>query len=104
MSPLDLYTIAGVVIVMLALYAALTRAHLLWKVFAFNLMGTGIFLFIMAAPARRSPSVADPVPEAMVLTGIVVAVASSALALGIALRVTGRSDVPFLPDDDRESE
>lgn len=104
MSSLDLYTIAGVVIFFLALYAALTRAHLLWKVLAFNLMGTGICLFIMAAPARLRPSVADPVPEAMVLTGIVVAVASSALALGIALRVTGRSGGPFLPDQDWDSE
>ncbi len=35
----------------------------------------------------------------MVLTGIVVAAASSALALGMALRVVVRSGGPFLSED-----
>lgn len=103
MSAADLYLLAGVGITLVALMAALTRAHLLWKVLAINIMGTGIFLILLAAPARRTPEVADPLPQAMVLTGIVVAVAATALALGIALRVIGRSGEPFLPDGEDEA-
>ncbi|TVP56038.1 MAG: Na+/H+ antiporter subunit C [Gemmatimonadales bacterium] len=94
--------LAGIAITLIALYAALTRAHLFWKVLAINLMGTGIFLILLAAPSRRTPEIADPLPQAMVLTGIVVAVAATALALGIALRVIARSDLPFLPDGDED--
>jgi multicomponent Na+:H+ antiporter subunit C len=104
MTSLDLYTVAGALIFALGLHAVLVRGHLFWKVLAINVMGTGIFLVLLAAPARSTPGVADPVPQAMVLTGIVVAVAATALALGVALRVTARTGAPFLPDpdDDRE--
>lgn len=99
MSSLDLYTLGGVVIVLLALYAATTRGHLVWKVLALNLLGSGVFLILVSAPARRVPSEADPIPQAMVLTGIVVTAAATALALGIALRVAARTGRPFLDDD-----
>jgi len=98
-TSLDLYAWAGVAIFLLALHAVVTRAHLIWKVLAINLMGTGVFLILLAAPARRDPLVADPLPQGMVLTGIVVAVAATALALGMALRVMARTGSPFLTVD-----
>jgi multicomponent Na+:H+ antiporter subunit C len=49
-------------------------------------MGVGIFMFLIAL-ARKSESVFDPVPHAMVLTGIVIAVAGTALALNLMVRI-----------------
>lgn len=96
MTSLDLYVWAGIAIFLLGLWSVVTRGHLVWKVLAINIMGTGVFLVLLAAPARRDPLVADPLPQGMVLTGIVVAVAATALALGMALRVIARTGSPFL--------
>jgi multicomponent Na+:H+ antiporter subunit C len=98
MTILDLYALAGLGIFVLGLHAVVVRAHLVWKVLAINLMGTGIFILLLAAPVRADEAVADPLPQAMVLTGIVVAVAATALALGMALRVTARTGSPFLSE------
>lgn len=100
MSPLHLYTATGAVLFFLGLWAALARAHLFWKVLAVNVMGGGIFLILLAASPRLDPAVADPVPQALVLTGIVVAAAATAVALGMALRVAARTGAPFLPEED----
>jgi multicomponent Na+:H+ antiporter subunit C len=99
MTPLDLYTLGGVVLFAAGIHAALVRAHLVWKVLGLNVAGGGIFLVLLAASPRLDPGTADPVPQAMVLTGIVVAVAATALALGLALRVAVQTGQPFLPED-----
>lgn len=99
MTPLHLYTAAGAILFFMGLWAVLVRAHLFWKVLAVNLMGGGIFLLLLAASPRLDPTVADPVPQAMVLTGIVVAAAATAVALGMALRVAARTGAPYLPEE-----
>ncbi|MNC39829.1 putative monovalent cation/H+ antiporter subunit C [compost metagenome] len=63
-------------------------------------MGSGAFLVLVGLAQRHD--VADPVPQAMVLTGIVVAVAATALALALARRLhalTGRMELPEADDD-----
>jgi multicomponent Na+:H+ antiporter subunit C len=102
MTPLALYALAGVVLVVAGIHAAMVRAHLVWKVLGINVTGSGIFLLILAAAPRLDPAVADPVPQAMVLTGIVVAVAATAVALGLALRVMTRTGRPWLPEENPE--
>ena len=92
------YLAAGVVLVCLALHGLVARRELLRKVIALNVMGAGVFLVLVGAAARTDPP--DPVPHALVLTGIVVSVAASALAVAAARavhRATGRRD---LPDDE----
>ncbi len=93
------YVIAGAGVFVAGLAGTLGRAHLFWKILGVNFMGSGIFLILIAAAPRLPGEGADPVPQAMVLTGIVVAAASSALALGMALRVVVRSGGPFLSED-----
>lgn len=93
------YVIAGAAVFVAGLAGTLGRAHLFWKILGVNFMGSGIFLILIAAAPRLPGEGADPVPQAMVLTGIVVAAASSALALGMALRVVVRSGGPFLSED-----
>lgn len=69
--------------------------HLLRRILAFNVMGSGAFLVLVGLAQRGD--MADPVPQAMVLTGIVVAVAATAMALALARRLhalTGRLELP----------
>jgi multicomponent Na+:H+ antiporter subunit C len=89
-----LYALTGCAIFTLGLYALFTRQHLLRKVLAANVAGSGLFLVFIAIAYGHSGGIPDPVPHAMVLTGIVVAVSATALALVLAVRfrtVTGRT-------------
>jgi multicomponent Na+:H+ antiporter subunit C len=88
------YELAGVALVTLGLYAFIVHAHLLRKILAINVTGSGVFLILVALAARAKDVAPDPVPHAMVITGIVVAVSSTALALALMLRLyqaTGRA-------------
>jgi multicomponent Na+:H+ antiporter subunit C len=98
-SPDLLYALAGGGIFLLGLLGTLTRAHLFWKILGINFMGSGIFLLLVGGAPRLMGEGADPVPQAMVLTGIVVAVSATAVALGMALRVAARSGTPYLTED-----
>ncbi|MDZ7779649.1 MAG: NADH-quinone oxidoreductase subunit K [Gemmatimonadota bacterium] len=93
------YLAAGAAVFMAGLVGTLGRSHLFWKVLGINFMGSGIFLVLSAASPRLPGEGADPVPQAMILTGIVVTAAVTAVALGMALRVVIRTGYPFLSED-----
>ena len=80
-----LYSIAGAVLFALGFAATVLLSDALRRVLAFNIMGSGAFL-VFVGLAQREGAV-DPVPQAMVLTGIVVAVAATALALALLRRL-----------------
>jgi len=83
-----LYGLAGCLIVALGLRTALLHASLLHRIVAINVLGAGVFMVLIAI-AYRGPGVPpDPLPHALVLTGIVVAVSATALALALARRLT----------------
>jgi multicomponent Na+:H+ antiporter subunit C len=69
------------------------RPHLIRKVLAINVMGSGAFLILVGAGAMGGGEV-DPVPQAMVITGIVVAVSATALALALVLRLAHATGKP----------
>jgi multicomponent Na+:H+ antiporter subunit C len=83
-SPL-LYTLVGIVLFTIGVGGVILRRHLVRRILAFNIMGSGIFLVLVALAQRNG--IPDPVPQAMVLTGIVVAIAATALALALARRL-----------------
>lgn len=83
----DLYTLAGALLFCIGLYGLLVRPHLLHKVLALNIMGSGVFLVLVGIARRVPGDVPDPLPHAMVLTGIVVTVSSTAFALALAKRI-----------------
>ena len=59
------------------------------KVLSFNLLGGGVFL-LFGVVARRGAAAGlggDPVPQALVITGIVVAFSATALAVALLLRL-----------------
>jgi multicomponent Na+:H+ antiporter subunit C len=92
-----LYALLGVGLFTLGLYALIIHAHLLRKILAINVMGSGVFLVLVALGGRTPGALPDPVPHAMVITGIVVAISATALALALMLRVqakTGRAQLP----------
>lgn len=95
MSIALLYALVGVGLFCIGLYGLIVRAALLRKILAINVMGSGVFL-VLVALAKRTGAAPDPVPHAMVITGIVVAVSATALALVLMLRLhahTGQSQL-----------
>lgn len=100
MSNVFLYALVGVGLFTLGLYALIVHTHLLRKILAINVMGSGVFLVLVALAARTLGAPPDPVPHAMVITGIVVTISATALALALVLRVraeTGRAELPDEP-------
>ena len=73
----------------LGLYGLITNPQPLRKILAFNLLGSGVFL-VFGVVARRGAGAGfggDPVPQALVITGIVVAFAATALAIALLRRL-----------------
>lgn len=98
MSALDLFALTGAALIGLGSYGLIAIRHLLRQIIAFNLIGSGLFLFFGAAAARGGES--DPVPQALIITGIVVALSASALAVGLVVAQAEASGHAELPDDD----
>jgi multicomponent Na+:H+ antiporter subunit C len=80
------FLLAGAALFALGLRKVFARVDALRRIIAVNVMGNGVFLVFIALAARVSPDRPDPVPHAMVLTGIVVAVCATGLALTLAER------------------
>ncbi|WP_375057443.1 NADH-quinone oxidoreductase subunit K [Zobellella sp. DQSA1] len=99
MSQVALYVLAAVALCGIGLAGLLLGRHLLRRLMAFNLMGSGTFLLLVGL--AQPDGVADPVPQALVLTGIVVALAATALALVLIRRwyhLSGHSSLDRGPD------
>ncbi|MDZ3823072.1 MAG: NADH-quinone oxidoreductase subunit K [Pseudoxanthomonas sp.] len=82
----------------LGVYGVLVAGHLLRKLLALNLLGTAVFL-LMVVLGRRGAATPDPVSQAMVLTGIVVAVSATAFGLALMLALYRRSGEAALDDE-----
>lgn len=94
-----LYAPCGVLLFTLGLRGLIVLPHLMRRVLAFNVMGSGAFLFLVSL-ADRDASAPDPVPHALVLTGIVVSVSFTALALSLIRRLDLTSDGSHLPEEE----
>lgn len=81
-----MFLLTGAALFALGLRGVFARVAPLRRIIAVNVMGNGVFLVFIALAARVSGDRLDPVPHAMVLTGIVVAVCATALALTLADR------------------
>ncbi|MCC5886026.1 MAG: NADH-quinone oxidoreductase subunit K [Gammaproteobacteria bacterium] len=90
-----IYVLTAAAIFGIGLYGLLVSRQILRQLLTINLMGGGIFLLLitLGGGAEGPP---DPVPQAMVLTGIVIAVSATAFALALLLRwqeLSGSSEV-----------
>jgi len=86
MSQTTLYAGAGLALFAIGISGLAFQPHVVRKVLAANIAGSGVLLFLVAI-ARRLEGEPDPIPHALVLTGIVVTVSATALGLVIARRV-----------------
>jgi len=94
MSQYIVFAFGAVALFCIGLHGAIVCRHLVRKVIALNIAGSGVFMLLVSFGRRAPHELIDPVPQAMVLTGIVVAFAASAFALALALRIfrtTGRA-------------
>ena len=92
-----LYALTGAALFSLGLYGLIAHDHLLRKILAFNIMGSGSFL-VLVGLAQRGGQI-DPVPHALVLTGIVVAVSATAFALVLMRQLYATSGRCTLRED-----
>lgn len=86
LPPTFVYGLTGLFLFVVGLAGLISCAQLLRKILAVNIMASGVFLFLVTI-AHGDGVVIDPVPHAMVLTGIVVSVSGTAVALALACRV-----------------
>ncbi|MCD1629918.1 MULTISPECIES: NADH-quinone oxidoreductase subunit K [Marinobacter] len=96
-----LYAFAGVALCGIGLFGFLRLKHLLRKLMAFNLIGSGVFLIMVGLAQRNGQP--DPVPQALVLTGIVVAIAATALAVVLIRRYYHLSGQTTLAEPARQN-
>jgi multicomponent Na+:H+ antiporter subunit C len=89
MTDTTVFGLCAAAAVGLGLYGLITNPQPLRKIVAFNLLGSGVFL-LFGVVGRRGAAAGfgnDPVPQALVITGIVVAFAATALAIALLLRL-----------------
>ena len=85
-APHVLFLLAGAALFALGFQGVFSNTAFMRRIIAVNVMGNGVFLTFVALAARAPGEQPDPVPHAMVLTGIVVAVCATGLALTLADR------------------
>lgn len=96
-----LYGLAGAALAGCGTYGIIAGAGMIARILGFNILGGGVFL-IFGAIARRGAGggfAADPVPQALVITGIVVAFCATALGVALLLRLRAAQEA-----DRKESE
>lgn len=89
MNALNLFGLCGSALVGIGVYGLIVNPQPLRKILAFNVIGSGVFL-LFGAIARRGAALGlggDPVPQALLITGIVVAFSATALAVTVLLRL-----------------
>lgn len=89
---------AAMVLFLIGLYIVIAKDNLIKKFLGLNIMETAIFTFIVALGVvdggtppvmgpDAQPPFTSPVPQGLILTGIVVAVSTTALALSLIIRI-----------------
>lgn len=94
----------SIIIFLIGLYGLMTKRHLIKMIISLNVLEIGLNLFIISvgytedglAPiltkeaATTALNFVDPLPQALVLTAIVIGVGTTALALAFARKVYNR--------------
>ena len=95
-----IYYIGAFGLVLIGLYILLTKHNLIKMIIGLSIMDTGVNLLlicfgyksegtapIFSKPGLNPETMVDPVPQALVLTAIVIGVAVLAMALSLAIRL-----------------
>ena len=101
MNPVTVCGLWGAAAVGLGLYGMIVSPQPLRRILAFDLLGSGVFL-LLGVVARRGAAAGfggDPVGQALVITGVVVAFAATALTAALWLRLSEETGLATLRDD-----
>ena len=96
-----LFALCACALVGIGLYGLIVLPHPLRKLVAFNIMGSGVFV-LFGALAKRGAAAgmgADPVPQALLITAIVVAFAATAVTVALLLRLIESTATASLADE-----
>jgi len=99
-TPDLIYAATGVALVAIGLHHALVLPSALRRIVALNVAAVGAG-FVLVVAAWRPDGPADPVPHALIITGIVVLVAATAVALAIVRALHDTETAPTDTTDDR---
>jgi multicomponent Na+:H+ antiporter subunit C len=81
-----IYLVCSVVLLTVGLLGFLLNTDFIRKILGLNIFGIAIFMLLLVT-SNHGAGVVDPIPHAMVLTGIVIAAAGTALGLNLASKV-----------------
>lgn len=92
--------IIGVILMLIGVYGLLTNRHIIKMIIAINVLEVGLNIFIIAVGYSDNKIVpiitqanatasnySDPLPQALVLTAIVIGVGTTAILLAVARRL-----------------
>jgi len=96
----NVFYFASVVLFVIGFYTMLVHSNMIKKIIGLNIMETGIFLLFVSlgyVTGGRPPIVdhsvdvvyVNPLPTALILTGIVVAVSVTSFALALCVKLYG---------------
>lgn len=91
------YYLVAIVLFLIGFHTMLTHSNLIKKVIGMNIMETAVFLFFVSigyidgrnAPIieRQGQSFINPLPSALILTGLVVGVSLTAFSLSLVIKL-----------------
>ena len=87
MDQMLLYMLAGGALYAVGLAGLFARRELVIRIIAGNVMASGVFLVLVAGVPKGPDGHADPVMQALVLTGIVISISVSGYGLGLIRRL-----------------
>jgi multicomponent Na+:H+ antiporter subunit C len=98
---MELFALSAAALMLVGLYGVISRSNVIRILLALNILETGVNLLLVAlgyVPDARAPILTaafsgqaevrfvDPLPQALVLTSIVIGLGTTALALTLTLR------------------
>lgn len=87
MTPDLIYGLTGIAVFAIGLMGALSLQDRLRRVMALTLCSVGAGFVLVVAAWRSPPAMPDPVPHALVITGIVVMVSATGVVLALIRRL-----------------
>ncbi|MGY6548747.1 MAG: NADH-quinone oxidoreductase subunit K [Roseinatronobacter sp.] len=87
LTPELIYGLTGIAVFAIGLIGALSLQDRLRRVLALKLCSVGAGFLLVVAAWRVPPAAPDPVPHALVITGIVVMISATAVALALIRRL-----------------
>ena len=101
MNAATVFGLGAALLVGVGLYGLIVNPQPLRKILAFNVLGGGVFV-LLGAIARRGAAAGmggDPVPQALLITGLVVAFSATALAIALLQRLYDVAGSTTLTDE-----